>query len=103
MAHWKALYPDDVHDFDYDAFVVNPQALLRPLLAFLGLQWHEDCLQFHRLGNTVKTASYWQMRRPLYANASGRWHRYRSFLSPLFGSLAAAGVKLPSESFIQAI
>lgn len=92
MAHWKALYPDDIHDFDYDAFVARPEATLRPLLDFLGLGWNDACLQFHRLDNTVKTASYWQVRRPLYGDASGRWRHYRSFLGPLFAALADAGV-----------
>lgn len=92
MAHWKALYPDDIHDFDYDAFVAAPEATLRPLLAFIGLPWQDRCLAFHQLDNTVKTASYWQVRKPLYGEASGRWRRYRSALEPLIDSLAAAGV-----------
>ncbi|MFT3791286.1 MAG: sulfotransferase [Rudaea sp.] len=95
MAHWKALYPDDICDFDYDAFVAQPQATLRALLDFLGLEWNEQCLRFHRRDNTVKTASYWQVRRPLYGDASGRWQRYRAFLDPLFAALDAAGVEYP--------
>lgn len=95
MTHWKSLYPNEIHDFDYDAFVVSPEATLRPLLEFIGLTWHDDCLQFHRLGNTVKTASYWQVRRPLYGEASGRWRRYAEFLGPLRESLAAAGIETP--------
>ncbi|MFT4256731.1 MAG: sulfotransferase [Pseudoxanthomonas sp.] len=93
MAHWKALYPDDVFDFDYDAFVARPEQTLRPLLDFLGLPWDAACLRFHQLDNTVKTASYWQVRRPLYADASGRWRNYREFLGPLREALAAAGVE----------
>lgn len=91
MAHWKALYPADIHDFEYDAFVSQPEPTLRALLSFLGLEWDARCLQFHRLNNTVKTASYWQVRRPLYRDASGRWRNYRAFLSPLRESLEKAG------------
>jgi tetratricopeptide (TPR) repeat protein len=92
MAHWKMLYPDDIFDFDYDAFVAAPEASLRPLLDFLGLPWHPDCLAFHRQRNTVKTASYWQVRRPLYGDASGRWRHYRGHLEPLVDALAAQGI-----------
>lgn len=92
MAHWKRLYPDDIYDFDYDAFVAAPEATLRPLLAFLGLPWQEGCLAFHQLGNTVKTASYWQVRKPLYGEASGRWRRYQGALAPLMDSLVAQGI-----------
>lgn len=93
MRHWQALYPEDIHDFDYDAFVRDPQAQLEPLFAFLGLPWEPRCLEFHALRNTVKTASYWQVRQPLYASASGRWRRYLPHLEPLLDSLRAAGVQ----------
>jgi tetratricopeptide (TPR) repeat protein len=92
MAHWKRLYPDDILDFDYDAFVREPEAHLRRLLAFLDLPWEPACLEFHSVRNTVKTASYWQVRQPLYGNASGRWKRYLPQLGPLLESLREAGV-----------
>lgn len=95
MAHWKALYPGDIHDFDYDRFVMEPEATLRSLLQFLQLPWDPGCLAFHTRQNTVRTASYWQVRRPLYAEASGRWGRYREQLAPLVDALAAQGVGLP--------
>lgn len=95
MAHWKALYPDSIHDFDYDAFVREPRETLEALLAFCRLEWSEDCLAFHKRDNTVKTASYWQVRRPLYGDASGRWRHYEPRLSPLIETLAEAGVDMP--------
>jgi tetratricopeptide (TPR) repeat protein len=97
MAHWRDLYGDDILDYDYDAFVREPRASLQRLLAFLGLPWHEPCLDFHTLRNTVKTASYWQVRRPLYTDASGRWRRYRAHLGLMVRELNAAGVDLPTD------
>lgn len=97
IAHWKAVHPCDVFDFDYDAFVSDPEGTLRPLLDFLELPWHANCLAFHRLGNTVKSASYWQVRQPLYAEASGRWRRYREHLGPLLHALRAQGVAVPRD------
>lgn len=92
MAHWKALYPDDIFDFDYDRFVRTPRAALEELLGFLGLQWDENCLEFHKLKNAVKTASYWQVRRPLYQDSSGRRRHYEKHLAPLRAALRDAGV-----------
>ncbi|TWG94419.1 tetratricopeptide repeat protein [Luteimonas sp. J16] len=97
MAHWKALYPGDIHDVDYDAFVASPREVLAPLLGFLDLPWHEACLDFHRRAGSVRTASYWQVRRPLYREASGRWRRYAHLLGPLREALARQGVDLPSD------
>jgi hypothetical protein len=96
MAHWKALYPECIIDVHYDALVRNPVPTLQRLFAELGLDWDERCLDFHRLGNTVKTASYWQVRRPLYGESSGRWRRYAEPLSPLRRALLDADLD-PAE------
>lgn len=93
MAHWKSLYGASIFDFDYDAFVKDPRPVLERLLGFLGLDWEERCLAFHDLRNTVKTASYWQVRRPLYGEASGRWRAYEAHLEPLRRELREAGVE----------
>jgi len=92
MAHWKALYPDSIFDFDYDAFVHAPRPVLMPLFDFLGLDWDERCLAFHNLRNTVKTGSFWQVRQPLHGNASERWRNYAAHLGPLRQALHDAGV-----------
>jgi len=92
MAHWKSLYPDSIYDFDYDDFVRDPVPALQRLFAFLGLDWDERTLEFHRLRNTVKTGSYWQVRQPLHGNASGRWRHYDKHLGPLRQALRDAGI-----------
>jgi len=92
MAHWKALYPDSIFDFDYDAFVRAPKSALLPLFDFLGLDWDDRCLEFHQLRNTVKTGSFWQVRQPLHGNASERWRNYAAHLGPLQQALNDAGV-----------
>lgn len=83
MAHWKALYPDDILDFDYDAFVADPAPALARLLTFLDLEPDDKCLAFHRLDNAVRTASVWQVREPLYQRSSGRRRHYERQLAPL--------------------
>lgn len=88
MAHWRALYPNDVYTFDYDAFVASPRTEAEKLLAFCGLDWDENCLAFHKLDNAVKTASVWQVREPLYTRSSGRWRHYQRQLAPLRAYLA---------------
>jgi tetratricopeptide (TPR) repeat protein len=98
MAHWKQVFPESVFDFDYDAFVREPMPQLERLFAFLGLDLDERVLEFHQLGNTVKTASYWQVRNPLYASASGRWRRYAQHLGPLRQALLEGGVPLPDDA-----
>ncbi len=83
MAHWQALYPNDIFEVDYDALVREPKAVIVGLLDFLGLQWEDGVLDFHRHERVVKTASVWQVRQPLHARSSGRWRNYKRLLDPI--------------------
>lgn len=95
MAHWHALYGDDVLAFDYDAFVREPRPQLERLLAFCGLEWDDRCLRFHTADTHVRTASVWQVREPLYRRSSGRWTNYAAHLGAARALLEAAGLHLP--------
>lgn len=94
MSHWNQPHKGSIFDFDYDVFVHNPESELRRLLDFLELPWEDRCLDFHRLRNTVKTASYWQVRKPLYVESSGRWRHYAKHLDPLRYALEQSGIRL---------
>ena len=83
MQHWKSLYPNDIFDLDYDELVESPRPALQALLEFCGLEWEESCLEFHQAAASVKTASVWQVRQPLYSKSSGRWRNYAQFIEPL--------------------
>jgi len=76
MEHWRGLIGGSLFDADYDAYVADPRAVTGELLAFLGLEWHEGCLEFQRTANRVRTASVGQVREPLYRKSSGRWKNY---------------------------
>lgn len=99
MAHWKSLYGADILDFDYDAFVRDPQPAVARLLAFCGLDWEDGCLDFQRVGNAVKTASVWQVREPLYRRSSGRWQNYAAHVAPLREYLELCGVRSCNDTF----
>jgi tetratricopeptide (TPR) repeat protein len=83
MAHWRSLYPEDIHDLDYDALVTDPRPHLEALLEFCGLEWEDDVLRFHQARNAVRTASAAQVREPLYRRSSGRWRNYERHIGPL--------------------
>ena len=90
MTHWKALYPNDIFDLDYDELVHDPGRVINQLLGFLGLDWEDGLLDFHRGSSPVKTASVWQVRQPLHSRSSGRWRNYREQLEPIMASLTLA-------------
>jgi tetratricopeptide (TPR) repeat protein len=87
MAHWKLLYPDDIHELDYDELVASPRATIRTMVEYCGLEWEEDCLDFQTAGGAIKTASVWQVREPLYRRSSGRWCHFERHLAAIRGEL----------------
>ena len=95
MGHWKALYGDDIFDLDYDALVREPRETISALLDFCGLEWDERCLAFHQAAAPVKTASVWQVRRPLYTGSSGRWRNYEGQVEPLLSALRRLDPEIP--------
>ena len=87
MTHWCALYGEDILEVNYDTLVRDPRTVLERLLGFCGLPWHEACLDFGRRERSVKTASVWQVREPLYQRASGRSRHYARELQELAAEL----------------
>ncbi|WP_029087134.1 tetratricopeptide repeat-containing sulfotransferase family protein [Brevundimonas aveniformis] len=80
MDHWKALWPSDILDVDYDRLVREPEAAIKDVTTFLGLAWEPDVLDFSARQGAVRTASVWQVREPLYSTSSGRWRNYAGWL-----------------------
>ena len=87
MAHWKAIYADELFELNYDNLVSDPRPVIERLLRYCGLTWDEACLAPAPRGAPVKTASVWQVREGLYRHASGRARHYASELEPLAAEL----------------
>ena len=89
MAHWdQALPPGVIHHVAYEDLVADTEAAARGMLTFLGLPWHDGCLEFHKAKRQVQTASLAQVRQPVYTAALNRWRRYGEGLAPLITALA---------------
>ncbi|AKS41072.1 tetratricopeptide repeat-containing sulfotransferase family protein [Wenzhouxiangella marina] len=88
MDHWLTIMPERVRVQDYEALVADPEAQIRSLIDWLGLDWHPDCLQFHQARSVVRTASVNQVRQPIYKRSVKRWEAYSDALGPLFQALA---------------
>ena len=80
MTHWKSMFGENIFELNYDDLVREPRPVIRNMLEFCGLEWSDNCLEFHKLDNIVKTASVWQVRQPLYQKSSGRWRNFEAHL-----------------------
>ena len=84
VAHWRsALPPGTLLEVPYAELIADQETWTRRIVEFLGLEWDERCLDFHRTERSVLTASYWQVRQRIYASSIGRWRNYQKFIGPL--------------------
>lgn len=97
MDHWLEYCPQRVMDVDYEALVDQPEAWGRRITEFCGLEWSEECLNFHRRRSSSHTFSEMQVRESINSKGIGRWRRYSDHLGPLLSAMQDYGVRLPRE------
>lgn len=67
--------------------MANQEQESRRIIAHCGLEWDDNCLQFHRSKRYARTASYDQVRKPIYSKSVERWRNYEPHLQPLLEEL----------------
>jgi hypothetical protein len=86
MTMWtrsRDAVPQAIHSVVYERLTADPGTELKPALAFLGLDWHDELLDHQTTAKKrglISTASYDQVVQPLSRAPSGRWRRYRKQL-----------------------
>jgi hypothetical protein len=71
----------------YEALVQEPEGQIRMILSHIGVAFEPACLDFHKSGRAVRTASSEQVRRPMNASGIGAWRRAGAHLDPLKAAL----------------
>jgi tetratricopeptide (TPR) repeat protein len=82
----RETLPVSVHTLVYEELVTDPEAVLQPLIEFLGLEWRPELLDHRstaRARGAIITPSYDQVVQPLTKAPSGRWRRYEKQLGPV--------------------
>jgi len=93
MAHWHQIMPGAIYDIKYESLTRNPEQEIQKLLSACDLEWQDACLDFHQSKGLVKTASFYQVRQPMYTSSVKLWEQYKEFLQPLFDALNDADLK----------
>lgn len=94
MGLWESLFPGRVLQLSYERLVADQEGQTRHLLEHCGLDWDEACLSFHENSAAVATPSAAQVRRPLNADAVGKWRSHEEALRPVAAWLEALGIRI---------
>ena len=85
---WTARHPERVLEQSYETLVADTESQVRALLEFCGLPFDAACLEFHRSGRAVHTASAGQVRQPIRRDTA-RASNYGELLDALRRALDA--------------
>ncbi len=91
MDRWCETVQYPIFDLQYEDLVLDPETHTRRMLEYCGLTWDDDCMKFQQSKRMVLTASYQQVRKPIYTKSVNRWQHYRDHLSPLIQQLGTGG------------
>jgi tetratricopeptide (TPR) repeat protein len=89
IKHWFNVASIELLEVQYEELVEDPERISREIIDFCGLEWEDECLQFHKQSDKiVLTLSYDQVRKPMYKTAVARWKKYEKHLGVLQAALA---------------
>jgi hypothetical protein len=83
MGHWLAVLKPRPIELAYEDLVQSPERHIGRLLEELALPWDDRCLAFHEQRRPIATASYRQVRMPIYTTSLERWKPFESKLAPI--------------------
>ncbi len=83
MQFWNQKYPEQIHNIQYETLVDDFYYQAKKMLDFCGLEWEENCREFHKTKRDTRTASASQVVKPLYKSSVAKWRNYEAYLTPL--------------------
>ena len=86
MEFWYKKYPKKIYILDYEKLTTNQEKISRELINFIGLDWEDQCLDFHKAKRSVHTPSASQVRQKMYQGSSDEWMKYQTVLPDYFKS-----------------
>ena len=81
-------------EVQYEDLVADPDTEIRKLIAALGLDWQDACLEPQKNKRAVRTASQMQVQKGIYKGSSDGWRKFEPFLAEAFSKLKG----LPPEA-----
>lgn len=91
MRQWHAQFPGRILDVEYARLVREPEAVLREVCVFCGIDFDPAMLDLAARRRGVVTASAVQVRSGIQVREQPKWAPYEGFLRPLMARLREEG------------
>lgn len=92
MAHWQAIFGDDIRTIAYDQLVQAPGTIIAAAWQALDLPTVDaDAAAADRTAPVIRTPSNWNARSAIHGHSSGRWKNYAAELAPVRAALSSMG------------
>ncbi|WP_330946706.1 sulfotransferase [Thermomonas sp. LB-4] len=97
MSHWHGMFPGRILDVSYSRLVQDPEATMREVAAFCGIEYRDSMRDPRSSRRSVATASAVQVREGVVRRERPKWEPYAAYLHPLIDALRAGGVDVPDR------
>jgi len=84
---YTSIFSINYHEVKYEKLIENFEPTVRSILNFLELSWDDSVLNYlitAKKRDRIATPSYYQVTKPIYSYAIGRWRRYRKQTSNIY-------------------
>lgn len=92
MQKWHEVMPGRILDVAYEDVAADMEPEARRIIEFLGIGWQDACLEFHKQGGAVTTASAAQVREKAHTRSVGKWRKFEDKLTAMASIINAGGI-----------
>ena len=80
FAFWKKKLPNFIYNLNYEKLIEGKADEIRKILNFCELDWEDNCLNFSKKNNPIKTVSVTQATKPIYKTSLKTYEKYYDYL-----------------------
>ncbi len=92
LDHFAQVTDVPILDVRYEQLTRDPEPQIRRILEFVGLEWDDACLSFHKSERIVSTSSNEQVRLPMYTTEIDKSVRFGESAKPIIDALRTRGL-----------
>ena len=87
MNYWNDIFGEKILNIRYEELILNSERKIKDLINFCNLDWEEECVNFYKNDNPIKTVSVNQANKPIYKSSINKFNLYEEELKLLFSKL----------------